>query len=161
MDDSGAEGRQAAFPACRVVDDVGAVEAGAQDGGVGDLAAVAAADAGLVDAGHRVVAQRVVKTFEGQRGAAGQADAGVIAGADVLIDAKARGRDATALFDRLRAQWFFAPLFVQHAFGGGDDDLGAGRLGGEGFNKRVAQSGDIIGVVDLADPIDPDALDGL
>ena len=44
-----------------VVNHVGAVEAGAKHGGIGYFAAVAAADAGLVDRGNRVIAQRIVR----------------------------------------------------------------------------------------------------
>ncbi len=43
------------------VDDVGTVEGRAEHGGVRDLAAIAAADAGLVDVSHRIVAQRIVE----------------------------------------------------------------------------------------------------
>src|SRR5689334_1924012 len=59
-------------PAARIVDGVGAVEGGAEHGGVRHLAAIAAADAALVDMGDRVVAQRVVERFDRQRRAAGQ-----------------------------------------------------------------------------------------
>ena len=81
------------------MDHIGAVERGTKDGGVGDLTTVAAADAALVDGCDGVIAQGVVEAFQRQRGAAGQADAGVVAGADVLVDAEAGGLDPAALLD--------------------------------------------------------------
>jgi hypothetical protein len=80
--------------------DIGAVEAGAEHGGIGHLTTVAAADAGLVDMGDGIVAQRVAGVLQAQRGAAGQAHAGVVAGADRLVHAEAGGLDPAALLDR-------------------------------------------------------------
>ncbi len=59
-----------AIPPRRIVDDIGAIEGGAQHGGLGDLAAIAAADAGLIDRGDRIVFQRIVGMFHRQRRAA-------------------------------------------------------------------------------------------
>ncbi len=81
--------RHEAVPAARIVDDVGAIEGRAQHGGVRHLAAIAAADAALVDRRHRIVAQRIVELLHRQRRAAREAHAGVVAGADILVDAEA------------------------------------------------------------------------
>src|SRR5437773_394502 len=67
----------------RVVDEVGAVEGWAEHRRIGDLAAIAAADAAVVDRRHRIVAEGIVELLHRQRRAAGETDAGVIAGADV------------------------------------------------------------------------------
>ncbi len=58
-DDAAADPRQQTVPACRVRDDVGTIEGRAENRGFGDLAAIAAADAGVVDRRHGVVAQEV------------------------------------------------------------------------------------------------------
>ena len=76
-------------PAARIVDDVGAIERGAEHRGFRDLAAIAAADAGIVDRRNGIVAQRIVELLHRQRRAAGEPDAGMVAGADVLVDAEA------------------------------------------------------------------------
>ena len=65
---------------------------------------------------------------------------------------------ALAVLDRLVEQRLHAALLVQHAFGGGDDDLGAFLLGRQRFLQRVAHLADIVGAVDLADPLAADAL---
>src|SRR5690606_6389734 len=95
--DAGAAPRQAAASAGRVGDDVGAVEGRAEDRRIGDLAAIAAADTGIVDRRHRIVAERIVELLHGERRAAGEADAGVVAGADILVDAEARTDDALSV----------------------------------------------------------------
>jgi hypothetical protein len=52
------------------VHDIGAVEGWAQHSRIGDFAAIAATDAALVDAGNRIIAQRIVELLERQRRAA-------------------------------------------------------------------------------------------
>ena len=99
--------------------------------------------------------------LERQRRAAGQANAGVIAGAGVLVDSKTLAHHALAILDALGKQRLFAPLLVEHAFGRGDDDLGAFDIGGQRFLQRIAHLRHVIGAVDLADPFRADALDGL
>jgi hypothetical protein len=61
---------QGAFESARIVHHIGAVETRAEHGRIGDFAAIAAADAALVDAGHRIVAQRIVELLQRQRRAA-------------------------------------------------------------------------------------------
>src|SRR5207247_4100986 len=70
-DHGGAQRRQQAIEPRRVVDDVGAVERRAQHGGLGNLAAIAAADTGIVDSGDGVVLQRITGVLDRQRRAAG------------------------------------------------------------------------------------------
>ena len=65
---------------------------------------MAATDASIVDGGDRVVLQRVGRRFHRQRRAAGQADAGVIAGTCVFIDTEALAHDALAAFGGGRHQ---------------------------------------------------------
>src|SRR5208282_525179 len=85
----------------RVVNDVGAVERRAEHSGLRHLAAIAAADAILVDRRHRVVLERIVGMFDGERWTAGQPDAGMIAGANVLVDAEAFAHHALPVAHRL------------------------------------------------------------
>src|SRR5665213_3271324 len=66
-DNRSAHARHETIPAGRVGNDVAAVERRAQDRGVGDLAAIAATDAGVVDRGHRIVAERIVEFLQRQR----------------------------------------------------------------------------------------------
>src|SRR3954469_24178378 len=70
-----------------VLDHLGPIEGRAQHGGVGVLAAQAAADAAVYDRGDRVAAQRIRVVLDGEGGAARQADARVIAGARVFVHA--------------------------------------------------------------------------
>src|SRR5437773_10366 len=70
-----------------VLNDFGAVERRAEHRRVRVLAAKAAADAAVDHRRHRVAAQRVGVVLDGEGRAAGEADAGVIAGAGVLVDA--------------------------------------------------------------------------
>src|SRR6478735_2165802 len=79
---------EASFERGGVGNDVGAVEGGTQYGRVRDLAAMAAADARVVDGGDRIVLQRITGRLHRQRRAAGQADAGMVARTGVFIDAK-------------------------------------------------------------------------
>ena len=131
--------RQPALPPARIVHHVGAVEGRAQHGGVRDLAAIAAADAGLSIAATGSSRSGSSGSLHRQRRAAGQADAGVVAGADVLIDAEARLRRTRS--PRLTAaakQRLLAALPVEHAFGRRDDDLRPLRLRGQRLAQRVA-----------------------
>src|SRR5689334_15487912 len=103
------------YPA-RITDDVGTIEGWAQDGGVGDFAAIAAADTGLIDRRDRIVTQRIIQLLDAERGTARQSDAGMIAGADIFIDAEAWLHHAFAVTDRLVENRLFTPLLVEHAF---------------------------------------------
>src|SRR5262249_50669315 len=97
-------------------DDIGAIERGAEHCRIGNLAAIAAADAGLVDRRHGIVAQRIIELLHAERGASRQSDAGMIAGADILIDAETRLHHALAVMDRLGQKRPLAPLLIEHAF---------------------------------------------
>ena len=74
----------------RVAHDLGAVERRAQHRGMRDLAAQAAADAAFDHRRHRIGAQRIGIGLHRQRRAARQPDAGMVAGADLVVDAVAR-----------------------------------------------------------------------
>ena len=84
----------------RVLDDFGAIEGRAEHRGVRVLAAQAAADAAVDHRRHRIGAQRIGVVLDGERRAAGEADARVVAGAGVLVDAvlhaHVRARPASA-----------------------------------------------------------------
>ena len=73
-----------------------AIERRTQHRGVGHLAAHTAADAAVVDVRDRIGAQRVRVCLDRERRAAGEADAGVIAGAGIRIDAEALAHHALA-----------------------------------------------------------------
>src|SRR6185437_5323158 len=94
-----AEAMRKAIAPGRIADDLGTVERRAKHGRMRDLAAESAADARFDDRGHRVGSQRVGGGLHRQRRAARQADAGVVARADVFIHAIAHARDAFAALE--------------------------------------------------------------
>src|SRR4029077_11019193 len=81
------EPRDELVPPGGVLNDFGPVKRGAEHGGVRVPAAQAAADAAVDHGGDRVAAQRVGVVLHGQRRAAREPDAGMVAGAGVFIDA--------------------------------------------------------------------------
>src|SRR5690606_31484139 len=115
IDECLAHARLEAVPARRVADDLGAPERRAQHRCVRDLAAQAAAHAVVGDVRDRVDLQRVGRRPDGEGGAARQADARVIAGAGVLVDAEAGAHDALALLQHPRAQRLEATLPLELA----------------------------------------------
>src|ERR1019366_8272775 len=82
-----------------VANDLGAIKRRAQHGGMRHLAAQPAADAGIDDGRHRIAAQRIGRRLHRQRRAARQTNAGMVAGADFVVDAVARARDALAALE--------------------------------------------------------------
>src|SRR5262249_26255659 len=106
------------IPTGRVVDNIGAIKRRTENGGLGALSAIAAADTIIVDRRHRIVLQRIVRVLDRQRRTAGESDAGVIAGADVLVDAEALLDHPLAVLHRLGELRLYAALLVQHAFRG-------------------------------------------
>src|SRR5207245_11462376 len=71
----------------------------AKDRRVGDLAAQPAADAVVVHVRDRVHFERIAGRLDGERGAAGEADAGMVPRAHVLVHAEARAHHALARFE--------------------------------------------------------------
>ena len=92
-----------AIPRRRVLDDVDLRERRAQLGRVRHLPAQPAADAVVVDVGDGIGAQRVLVRLDGERRAARQADAGMVARAHLRIDPEARAHHALAGRDHARA----------------------------------------------------------
>src|SRR5690606_4916181 len=118
--------------AARVLDDLDALEARAQGCGVGIFAAQAAADALLrIDPGDRVGAQRIAGVAHAEGRTAGDADAGMVAGADVLVDAVTHPQHPLAGGEPTCLLWPGPALALELAFAFGDDHLEAGRIGGE------------------------------
>ena len=103
-------------PAC-VLHDLGAEERGAQHGRVRHFTAQAAADAVVVDMRHRVHLERVGRILDCERRAAGEADAGVVTGAGVFIDAVAHAHHAFAALQLGGVDRLLAALLLKHALG--------------------------------------------
>ena len=97
------------------MDDVGAIEGRTEHSRLRNLPAIAATDAILIDKGHRIVFQRIVGMFERQGRTAREADAGVIASANVGVDAEFLANHAFARAHRLGEHRTNAALLVQHA----------------------------------------------
>src|SRR4051812_17337875 len=87
------------------------------------LAAQAAADAALDDGGDRIAPQRVRVVLDGERRAAGEADARVIARAGVLVHAVLHADHPFTRSDLFCSDWFEPALALQLAFAVGDDDF--------------------------------------
>src|SRR5438876_6383884 len=67
-DDGGAHPGESAVPAAGIDDDVGAIEGGAEHGSLRHVAAIAAADAGIVDCRDGIVLERIVRLLDRERG---------------------------------------------------------------------------------------------
>src|SRR6516162_5279016 len=141
-----------AVPPRRIENHVGPVERGAQHRGLGYLAAIAAADAGVVDGGDCIILERIVGMLERERWATGQPDAGMIAGAHILVDTEALFHGASAACDQLVELRPHAPLLVQHAFRRRNNDLWTNLFCGQRVAERVAKTRDIVGPVNLPNP---------
>ncbi len=81
-----------------------------------NFAAVAATDATVVDKRNCLSLERIRVGFNRQRRASTQANAGMIAGAGIFVDAKSIGKHSFAIVDGLRKKRFLPALLVQHAF---------------------------------------------
>ena len=101
----------------------GAIERRAEHRGVRDLAAQPAADARLDHARHRIGAQRIGARLHGERRAAGEAYAGMIAGADLVVDAELGAHDARAGLELGAVFGAYAALARQLTLAIRDDDF--------------------------------------
>jgi len=81
-----------------------------------NFAAVAATDATVIDKRNCLSLERIRIGLDSQRRAPTQANAGMIAGAGLLVDTKSIGKHSFAIVDGLRKKRFFPALLVQHAF---------------------------------------------
>src|SRR4030081_3016178 len=88
-----------------------------------DLAAYAASNAAVVDMRYRIAPQRIRIGLDGQRRAAGESDTGVIARADIGIDAETLTHHALAFLGHPLQNGGHAPLSIQFALTFRDDDL--------------------------------------
>src|SRR3990167_4009010 len=120
-DNRAAQAVDRAFEPARVVRDLGLVKRWAQGGRMRHFAASAATDAAIVDGGDRLGAQRIGIFLQRQRWAAGQADAGAVAGADVFIDAESGAHDTLFLRESGCVFGAHAALPLELAFAVGDD----------------------------------------
>src|SRR5450631_3330692 len=141
-----AQRRAHAIPRVRILDHLAAVERGTQRRGMRILAAQPAPHAAIDDGRDRIDLQRVAALLQRQRRATRQANARMIAGARVLVDAVLDAHETLALLEQVRPPWFNAPLPLELALALGDDDLESGKIGGEGFIEGLAQVGDAIAV---------------
>ena len=120
---------------------------------MGDFAAQPAADAAFDHGRHRIGAQRIGIGLDGQRRTSGQPDAGMIAGANVVVDAVARFHHALAALELLGIFGAHAALAHQHAFAVGDDHLEPALGGAHRLLQRVRHFRDAVGA-HRAQPLD-------
>src|SRR5579871_4299257 len=100
----------------RIAHDLRAIKRWTKHRGMADLAAQPASDAAIVDMRHGIGSQRIAAGLDRQGRAARQADAAMIPGTGVGIDAKTLPHDALAGLDCLGNLRPDPPLLVQHAF---------------------------------------------
>src|SRR5216684_6322846 len=141
-----------------MVDHAGLEEGRAEDRRVRDLAAEPAADAGLVHVRDRILAQRIGIVLEGERGAAVEAHAGLVARAHVRVDAEARRHHPPPRLETGRDLRLDPALALELALGAGDDDLEPARRRGHGFLHRLERLAHPVGIDD-AHPRDAEAPD--
>src|SRR5579862_9969588 len=158
-DDCTPEACGQALESRRVRHESGPVERRAQDCGVGDLAAQTASHTAIDDRCDRIRAERVWVVLDGEGWAAGEANAGVVAGAGIGVDAEALSDHAAARLRELRQLGLDAALLVQLTFTLGDDDLGSPGGCGQRFPEHIAHPRHIIRASDRAHPFDADAAD--
>jgi len=103
---------------------------------MGDLAAQSAADATLDHGRHRIAAQRIRIGLDGERWAAGEPNARMVAGADLVVDAEAHAHHALAALELLGVFGAHAALARELAFAVGDNHLEAA-LGGAHASFKV------------------------
>ena len=149
-----------AIPPGRIADDLRAIERWTKHGGVGDLAAQTAADAALDHGCHRIAAQRIGIGLDRERGTAGEPDAGMVAGANLVIDAEAHPHHALAAFELIGILRAHAALARELAFAVGDDDLEAALRGAHGLFQGLGHLGDAV-AAHRAQPLDPERAQGL
>jgi hypothetical protein len=121
------------------------------------LAAHAAADAAVLDMRDRILPQWIGIGLDRQRRAARQADAAMVAGAGVRIDAEPFAHDALAVLDRLGHQRLDAALAVELAFRLRDQHLGPLFGRHQRIADRIAHPCDVIGARHRPGPADADA----
>src|SRR5579864_5729846 len=109
------------------------------------LAAEAAADAALDHARHGIAAQRVGIGLDGERGAAREPDAGMVAGADFVVDAIARPHHALATLQLLRLLAAYPALARELALAVGDDHLEPALGGFHRLLERLQNIADVVG----------------
>ncbi len=81
-----------------------------------NFAAVATTDATVIDKRNCLSLERIRIGFNSQRRASTQANAGMIAGAGLFVDAESIGKHSFAVLDGLCKKRFLPALLVQHAF---------------------------------------------
>ena len=84
----------------------------------------------------------------------------MIARTDSFVNAEARYLNPSSFANGLLLQRLLAALAVQHAFGRRNDDLWAFFFGGQSLSEDIAHVAHVIGVVDLANPLNSYALNG-
>ncbi len=136
---------QRAVQQIRIAHKVGAIERRAQHRGMRDLAAQPAADAAFDHASDRIGTQGIGAGLHGKRGAAGEPDAGMVAGADLVVDTEAGLHHALAALELLGVRRAHAALAGELALAVGDDHLEAALGGAHRLRQRLRHFGDAVG----------------
>src|SRR3954471_4262145 len=110
-----------------------------------DLAAQSAADAGLDDARDRVRTQGIGRRLHGERWTTREANAGMISGADLVVDTEFGAHSARAGLEPGGVLGADAALTRQLTLAVRDNDLEAGLGGAHRLFQRLDHRGDAVG----------------
>src|ERR1700723_4491066 len=102
------------------------------------LTAKAAPRAAIENRRHRIFSQRILIRLDGERWAAGQADAGMIAGAGIGINAEPFANHPLPFLGHFGHERLDAALFVEGALALRDDHFWPAFFCGESFDEGVA-----------------------
>ena len=144
------------FQPARVIDQFGMVERRAENGGMRHFAAYSASHAVMVHRRHGRAPERIGIGPDGERRAAGQPDAGMVARAGVGIHAIVFAGHALAGLAPTIEQGADAPLAVELALALGHDHLGAFFAGGHGFAQNLQGAFHVVRI-EAAHPAHPHA----
>src|SRR5829696_8133985 len=104
----------------------------------------ATAHAAVIDMRDCIATQAIIAGLECERRATRQPNAGMVAGAKVVIDAKTLAHDALAFLRLLLEKRRDAALPRKLTFAFGHDHFGSGEAGGESLSKRRHRGAHIV-----------------
>src|ERR1700749_167729 len=114
------------------------------------LAAQSASRAAIENRRHWIFSQWILVGLDSERRASRQANAGMIAGAGIGINAEPFANHALPFLGHICHQRLYAALFVESAFALRDDHFGTTLFCGECFDEGVAHFRNVVSACDRA-----------